>query len=121
MKIWLDAQLPPALAPWLQTTFGIEAVAVRDMGLRDSKDPEIFAAAGKADAVVMTKDRDFVELVERNGIPPQVLWVTCGNTTNAQLRKILTSVFAAALDLLLKGEKVVEISEAPPTQSDKNK
>jgi predicted nuclease of predicted toxin-antitoxin system len=114
MKIWLDAQLPPALAPWLQTTFGVDAVAVRDIGLRDSKDPDIFAAASKADAVVMTKDKDFVELVERKGIPPQVLWVTCGNTTNARLREILTRVMAAALELLRKGEKVVEISEAPP-------
>jgi predicted nuclease of predicted toxin-antitoxin system len=111
MKVWLDAQLPPALAKWLHTTFSLEAEAVRDLGMRESKDPEIFAAARAANAVVMTKDQDFVELVERQGIPPQVLWVTCGNTTNARLRDILSRVLPAALELIRKGEKIVEISE----------
>ena len=44
MKIWLDAQLPPALARWFQEQpWGIKAVAVRDIGMRDASDPEIFA------------------------------------------------------------------------------
>jgi predicted nuclease of predicted toxin-antitoxin system len=38
MKIWLDAQLPPALARWIQEQpWDIEAVAVRDIGMRDAK------------------------------------------------------------------------------------
>lgn len=56
MKLWLDAHLPPKLVPWLRTEFEIEAVAVRDLGLRDSKDPEIFDAARRRVVVVMTKD-----------------------------------------------------------------
>jgi predicted nuclease of predicted toxin-antitoxin system len=43
--------------------FDLEASAVRDLGLRDAKDREIFDAARKDGVVVMTKDRDFVELV----------------------------------------------------------
>jgi len=27
MKIWLDAQLSPALAPWMSAQFGVSAVA----------------------------------------------------------------------------------------------
>lgn len=45
MKIWVDAQLSPAIAPWIKDTFGIEAFAVRDIGLRDAEDVEIFIAA----------------------------------------------------------------------------
>ncbi len=86
MTIWLDAQLPPALAVWITATFGIATQAVRDLGLTTAKDPEIFQAARDAEAIVMTKDEDFAELVKRLGAPPQVLWVTCGNTTNAQLQ-----------------------------------
>jgi predicted nuclease of predicted toxin-antitoxin system len=33
MIIWLDAQLPPALAAWITATFTIPAQAVRDLGL----------------------------------------------------------------------------------------
>lgn len=53
MIIWIDAQLPPAIAIWIQANFPIEAVAVRDLGLRDAEDAEIFAAAKVASAVVI--------------------------------------------------------------------
>ena len=45
MKIWIDAQLPPTLANWLTENFDLEAVALRDLELRDAKDIEIFTAA----------------------------------------------------------------------------
>ena len=41
-----------------------------------------------------------------------VLWLTCGNTSNAQLRRILQARFADALALLEQGEAIVEISDA---------
>lgn len=60
MQIWIDAQLSPAIAGWIVETFHIEAYAVRDLDLRDATDQEIFVAARRAAAVVMTKDSDFV-------------------------------------------------------------
>lgn len=42
MIIWIDAQLSPALANWIETTLGIKARALRDVGLRDATDREIF-------------------------------------------------------------------------------
>lgn len=46
MTIWVDAQLPPAIAVWItSTSFGVTAVALRDIGLRDAEDYEIFEAA----------------------------------------------------------------------------
>lgn len=81
MSIWIDAQLSPELARWITETFGLQAHAVRDLGLRDAQDSEIFQAARRAEAIVMTKDNDFAMLLERFGPPPQVLWITCGNTS----------------------------------------
>lgn len=89
MKIWVNAQLPPAIANWIAKTFAVEAIAVRDLELRDATDKEIFNAARDAAVIVMTKDSDFVDLVNARGAPPQVIWVTCGNTSNARLREIL--------------------------------
>jgi predicted nuclease of predicted toxin-antitoxin system len=60
----------------------------------------------------LTKDRDFVLLVERFGPPPQVVWITCGNTSNERLRKVLAASFPQALELLRRGEPVVEISDS---------
>jgi predicted nuclease of predicted toxin-antitoxin system len=110
MTIWIDAQLSPAIAKWITESFSIQAVALRDLGLRDATDRQIFAAAQQAGAVVMTKDSDFVELVNRYGAPPQVIWLTCGNTSNARLKQILTTALPQAIALLDTGESLIEIN-----------
>jgi predicted nuclease of predicted toxin-antitoxin system len=84
--LWIDAQLSPAIAPWLTARFGVEAYSAQHLGHRDSTDARIFRAAREAGAVVMTKDSDFLRLLEQHGPPPQVLWVTLGNTSNARTR-----------------------------------
>jgi predicted nuclease of predicted toxin-antitoxin system len=110
MTIWVDAHLSPAIATWISTTLEIEAVALRDLGLRDAEDTEIFQVAKAQRAILMTKDSDFVDLVERLGSPPQIIWLTCGNTSNARLREILSETLSRALELLAAGETLVEIS-----------
>jgi predicted nuclease of predicted toxin-antitoxin system len=109
MTLWIDAQLPPALAGWIRSTFTVDAFAVRDLGLRDATDMAIFAAAKEADAWIMTKDVDFVRLVEEKGSPPKVIWITCGNTSNDRLKEILLSTLVQAIGLLQRDEQLVEI------------
>jgi predicted nuclease of predicted toxin-antitoxin system len=108
--IWVDAQLPPAIAAWITEHFGIQAAAVRDLGLRDATDRQIFLAAQQAQVVVMTKDSDFLWLLEELGAPPRVIWITCGNTSNARLKAILDSTLTSAITLLETGDKLVEIN-----------
>lgn len=110
ITIWIDAHLSPAIATWISNTFDdITALALRDIGLRDAEDPEIFEAAKAQEVVFMTKDSDFVDLVERLGEPPKIIWLTCGNTSNARLQEILSATLLDALNLLQAGEKLVEI------------
>jgi len=59
--------------------------------------------------VIVTKDDDFVQLIERRGPPPQVVWVTCGNISNAELRRIVSTAWPRSADLLRAGEPLVEI------------
>ena len=75
MTLWLDAQLPPQLASWIQQTLTINAIALRDLGLRDANDSAIFDAAKKANVVLISKNSDFVELVMRHGAPPKLNWL----------------------------------------------
>ncbi len=109
MTIWVDAQMSPAMAAWISSNFAVSAVAIRDLGLRDVEDEGIFRAAKQENVVVMTKDRDFVLLLDRLGAPPQVIWITCGNTSNARLKEILTNTLLKTLELLDSGERLVEI------------
>lgn len=110
MTIWVDAQISPEMAGWINENFGLMAVAVRDVGLRDAEDLEIFNAATSSDATVITKDRDFVLLLNRLGPPPKVVWLRCGNTSNARLKDILLLTLTDAVELLDAGESLVEIN-----------
>ncbi len=110
MTIWIDAQLSPTMAIWIRANFAVQAVALRDVGLRDATDRRIFQEAKDAAVVVMTKDGDFVRLLDEEGPPPQVIWVTCGNTSNARLRQILAATLPKAIELLKSGERLVEIN-----------
>lgn len=55
----------------------------------------------------MTKDIDFVHLVEDPGAPPQVILLACGNTSNAQFKQILKRSWDRTIEWLQKGERVV--------------
>jgi predicted nuclease of predicted toxin-antitoxin system len=110
MIIWVDAQLSPAIAAWITQNFDVQAFAVRDLGLREATDQQIFLAARQENAVVMTKDSDFPRMLDVSGAPPKVIWITCGNTSNARLKDILTETLANAIALLESNETLVEIN-----------
>lgn len=110
--IWIDAQLSPALAAWVNRTYDdIHAQSVRAVGLRDAEDEEIFQAARDADIIVMSKDSDFLNLLDRYGPPPKVIWVTCGNTSNQRMRTILRQTLLPAVEMLEGSEIIVEIGD----------
>ncbi|MFM7267719.1 MAG: DUF5615 family PIN-like protein [Cyanobium sp.] len=110
MILWLDAQLSPALANWITAQFTpIQAVPVRELGLRNADDREIFAQARSAGAVVMTKDRDFLHLLFEQGPPPQVIWLRVGNSSNQALQAVLLRTLELALASLGEGEPWVEV------------
>ena len=52
--IWIDAHLSPAIATWFNSTFKITVVALRDIGLRDAEDLEIFEAAKAQEVILIT-------------------------------------------------------------------
>ena len=110
MKIWVDAQLSPAIAAWLSSEFSVDASPLRELGLRDAEDLEIFEAAATADAVILTKDKDFSLLLQTNGSPPRVIWLTCGNTSNETLRELFRETFQDVLQLLEAGETLIEVA-----------
>jgi len=51
------------------------------------------------EAIVLTKDEDFVKLLHRQGSPPRIIWLTCGNTSNVRMREILESYIETALEM----------------------
>ena len=111
MTLWVDAQFSPIIATWIRETFSVEARSMKDLGLRDATDRQIFLAAKKIQAIIITKDSDFLNLANQLGTPTQVIWITCGNTSNAALKDVLSKNLPHALQLLGMGEPVVEIAD----------
>lgn len=113
-EIWLDAQLSPALAPFITEISAIFCVAVRDLGMRDSADIFIFNKAKQHNAlvIIITKDSDFVDLIIRLNSPPKIILLTCGNTSNFYLKKIFSLHLKEALNMLEADENmIIEISD----------
>ncbi|WP_353256213.1 DUF5615 family PIN-like protein [Hyphomonas sp.] len=112
MTIWLDNHLSPALAEWIVTEFREPCLQIRDIGLARAADTEIFAQARQQACILVTKDRDFAELVARLGSPPSIMLLTVGNTSTAYLKTILSDRLGLALELIAAGEPLVEIGGA---------
>jgi predicted nuclease of predicted toxin-antitoxin system len=111
MTFWLDAHLDPELAPWLGVRFKIMASALRDIGLRDADDEDLYQAARRfGEIVIVTKDSDFVGLVKRHGSPPRVLLLKCGNLSTLELQALLSRRLPEALAALQAGQSLVEIA-----------
>lgn len=105
MRFLIDAQLPPALCRWLRD-WGHEAVHVAELGMIGAGDQEIAARTEADDLVLVTKDEDFValRLPDRFGL----LWLRCGNASNAVLRAWLEPRWKEIEVLLSAGDRFVE-------------
>lgn len=113
MTLWLDNHLPPALASWMRAALDVECFPIRELDLHRASDIDIFMAARSAGALVVTKDADFAALVGQHGPPPQVVLVTCGNTSNVRLREVVEAGWATVRIMLERGEPLVELGEQP--------
>jgi predicted nuclease of predicted toxin-antitoxin system len=110
VKFLIDAQLPPALADWLQQA-GHQAIHVQDIGLREAEDAAIWDHAVQTGAAIVTKDEDFVARAAHRGETdaPVILWLRVGNTTNATLFAWFASRLAGTLELLSQGQRLIEV------------
>jgi predicted nuclease of predicted toxin-antitoxin system len=110
VKFLIDAQLPPALAAWLQQA-GHEAAHVRDVGLREAGDDTIWAYALQAGVVIVTKDEDFAAraALAIDSERPIVVWLRVGNTTNRALIAWMEPRLAEIVTLLNQGHRLVEV------------
>ena len=74
MSLLLDENLSPRLTSRLAAPFpGL--IHVRDVGLKQAADEEIWDWAKENSYIVITADGDFVALVKRRGSPPKLIHV----------------------------------------------
>jgi predicted nuclease of predicted toxin-antitoxin system len=108
LKLIVDAQLPPALAAALRQA-GCDAVAVREIGLREAKDTGIWQYALQNNAAIMTNDEDFAERCLRSQNPPVVVWLRIGNATNPVLLGWFLPLLPALMARIEAGDRLIEV------------
>lgn len=110
LEYWIDANLPPQLAIWLKESFSVNAIHLKDIGLLCASDKEILLKASGKPVVILTKDEDFADVLRRAKGFPKIIWITVGNISNQQLKKIILDNFAAAVSKLSHEYNIVEIT-----------
>lgn len=109
MSLLVDNQLPVALARYLGA-HGWQCAHVRDVGLDEASDQEIWEYAKARSLTIITKDEDFQALANRQAsVPPQVVWVRLGNCRKGALLEAFARILPALKEVLAAGDAVVEI------------
>ena len=108
MKFLVDAQLPPAVARWLRDN-GHDAQAVREVGLREAEDDDIWKHALATGAAIITKDEDFPIRAQQTDVSPVIIWLRIGNTSNHALRLWFMPQLPQIISLIDQGIRIIEI------------
>jgi predicted nuclease of predicted toxin-antitoxin system len=108
VRFLVDAQLPPALAQAL-TAAGHQAEHLEDVGLRHAKDPAIWEYAHHHQAILITKDEDFVDRYRRQSDGPAVIWIRLGNASRQKLLAWFLPLLPQLLERLQAGDKLIEV------------
>jgi predicted nuclease of predicted toxin-antitoxin system len=104
----IDAQLPPALARWIEEG-GHNATHVFDIGFNSVADLIIWDHALRREMAIVSKDEDFVDQWLLSADPAPLIWIRKGNCSNRALIAWLRPLWPEALKRLEQGEKLIEL------------
>jgi predicted nuclease of predicted toxin-antitoxin system len=91
MKILLDANISWKLVNILMPVFG-ECVHVDLIGLPvPAGDKDIWDYALNNEYIIITKDNDFLDLLELKGFPPKIVLLKTGNNSSRVLAELLSN------------------------------
>jgi len=109
MKILLDANISWKLANSLKPIFG-DCAHVDFIGLNvPAEDIDIWNYAQDNGYIIITKDNDFVDLLELKGYPPKVVLLKTGNNSSQAIMELLINVKPMIEDLEINDYGLLEI------------
>lgn len=84
---------------------------VRELGLENATDSDIFEYAKNNDYTIVTFDADFCGISVLKGFPPKIVWIRTGNTTTNNLEILLKNKSELILQFYNESFACLEISE----------
>jgi predicted nuclease of predicted toxin-antitoxin system len=83
---------------------------VYDIGLHTADDRVLWEYAVSAGAVIITKDEDFALRRTHADAGPAIVWLRRGNSSRRDLPVCFEPLLPTVIDLLSRGEPLVEIA-----------
>jgi len=108
MKLLFDQNISYRLIRKIKDIYP-NAKQVRELGLENSTDNEIFEYAKKNNYSIVTFDSDFCDLNILKGFPPKIIWIRTGNTTTKNLERIIRQKFELINSFLTENYGCLEI------------
>ncbi|MGD1276677.1 MAG: DUF5615 family PIN-like protein [Tepidisphaeraceae bacterium] len=107
MRFLADMGVSQRIVQWLRQN-GHDAVHLRELGLRNLSDQEVFEKAAREQRIILTFDLDFGEILALSGERVvSVVLFRMNNTTAPLLIQRLQAVFSDAAESLKEGAVVV--------------
>ena len=88
MKLLIDQNISNRIVIRLIGHF-TDVKHVKELGLENSNDYNIWKFAKKENFVIVTFDSDFYDFILINGFPPKIIWLRTGNIKTSALAEIL--------------------------------
>lgn len=89
MRLLFDQNISHKIHLFLHEAFA-GSTTVKDEGLINAPDFEIWEFAKRQDFTIVTQDSDFNDLISLKGFPPKVIWIRVGNLKTRQIADLLT-------------------------------
>jgi predicted nuclease of predicted toxin-antitoxin system len=81
-----------------------EAKQVRELGIENYSDLEIWKFAKEKEYTIVTFDGDFYDLSNFKGFPPKIIWLRFGNTKTDFIASIINSRLSIINDFINASE-----------------
>jgi predicted nuclease of predicted toxin-antitoxin system len=88
MKLLFDQNVSPRLSRRLADIYP-DSIHIREVGLRDAEDADIWEYARLNEFTIVSKDSDFQQRSLLYGHPPKFIWLRIGNCTVRVIEELL--------------------------------
>jgi len=109
-EIWTDTNISPIIAKWITEFTDLKTKSSFTLNLHYADDLTIFKMAQiYGNVIILSKDRDFEELIKWYGVPPKLILIKIGNCTNQELWQKLQLQIKSSIEILLDTNKEINI------------
>ncbi len=100
MKLLFDQNISYRIISKIKINFP-DAVQVKQLGIENYSDIEIWEFAKKNEYTIVTFDSDFFDFANIKGHPPKIIWLRLGNTKTDFLAEIINKRHSIISDFIL--------------------